>query len=274
MFATLTCSYPASIQDEFLHMRECSNDTIPVFNEQNMLFRRNPGKTQPELSIMGYRKPTSYNDNSNYESLSVENNFNGKHTSNMVSRSFSASQTELKPLPSSNPDSSKTHNCPLYTSIENNNSRTMQPHNLRLCPAPCLGPPSNRELGFQSLHRSLALGTRHPRRKGIHTLSTVPSNIRVQREPKNECEWAGCSKRFQRQEHLKRHQRTHTQADSFVCQFCEKVFGRSDNFKSHTKLHTTRTPRTQYFLGAQKVYDRMNQKSLEGRRRKQSANQV
>ena len=33
-------------------MGECSNDTVPVFNEQNMLFWRYPGKTQPDPSMM------------------------------------------------------------------------------------------------------------------------------------------------------------------------------------------------------------------------------
>ncbi|KAH8599501.1 hypothetical protein B0O99DRAFT_466484, partial [Bisporella sp. PMI_857] len=52
------------------------------------------------------------------------------------------------------------------------------------------------------------------------------------------CPWDGCNKRFQRQEHLKRHERTHSGTDYYPCPFCEKIFGRSDNKKSHVKLHT------------------------------------
>ncbi|PMD59446.1 uncharacterized protein K444DRAFT_510609, partial [Hyaloscypha bicolor E] len=52
------------------------------------------------------------------------------------------------------------------------------------------------------------------------------------------CPFEGCTKRFVRQEHLKRHERTHTQEDSYPCQFCQRPFGRPDNLKSHIKLHT------------------------------------
>ncbi|KIM96462.1 hypothetical protein OIDMADRAFT_87620, partial [Oidiodendron maius Zn] len=52
------------------------------------------------------------------------------------------------------------------------------------------------------------------------------------------CEWPGCNGRFQRQEHLKRHEKTHMNAETYICRFCNRPFGRSDNLKSHTRLHT------------------------------------
>ena len=47
-----------------------------------------------------------------------------------------------------------------------------------------------------------------------------------------------CSRRFRRQEHLKRHYRSlHTEDKPFECQDCGKKFSRSDNLAQHTRTH-------------------------------------
>ncbi|KAI8604199.1 hypothetical protein EDD21DRAFT_288330, partial [Dissophora ornata] len=53
------------------------------------------------------------------------------------------------------------------------------------------------------------------------------------------CSVIGCSKRFKRLEHLKRHIKTHTQERPFNCPYttCSKRFSRSDNLAQHVKTH-------------------------------------
>ncbi|KAK5798868.1 hypothetical protein F5H01DRAFT_285311, partial [Linnemannia elongata] len=53
------------------------------------------------------------------------------------------------------------------------------------------------------------------------------------------CSEVGCSKRFKRLEHLKRHIKTHTLERPFNCPYttCTKKFSRSDNLSQHVKTH-------------------------------------
>lgn len=47
-----------------------------------------------------------------------------------------------------------------------------------------------------------------------------------------------CTRRFKRQEHLKRHFRSlHTSEKPYECQFCQKKFSRTDNLNQHLKVH-------------------------------------
>lgn len=51
-----------------------------------------------------------------------------------------------------------------------------------------------------------------------------------------------CSRRFRRQEHLKRHYRSlHTQDKPFECSDCGKKFSRSDNLAQHARTHGNTT---------------------------------
>lgn len=53
------------------------------------------------------------------------------------------------------------------------------------------------------------------------------------------CDQAGCGKKFKRFEHLRRHERTHTQDRPYGCEFagCGRWFSRSDNLTQHKKTH-------------------------------------
>lgn len=70
-----------------------------------------------------------------------------------------------------------------------------------------------------------------------------PRAPRVRRPPPQNapdyhyCNVEGCTKRFKRIEHLKRHKIVHTGEKPFMCPLCEKRFGRSDNFHQHVATH-------------------------------------
>lgn len=53
------------------------------------------------------------------------------------------------------------------------------------------------------------------------------------------CEWSGCTSRFKRPEHLKRHQRIHLGVKEHECRVegCPKVFDRRDNYWQHGTTH-------------------------------------
>lgn len=80
----------------------------------------------------------------------------------------------------------------------------------------------------------------------VHTPSATPSapvNRRGRKQsltedPSKTFVCALCSRRFRRQEHLKRHYRSlHTQDKPFECHECGKKFSRSDNLAQHSRTH-------------------------------------
>jgi uncharacterized Zn-finger protein len=65
------------------------------------------------------------------------------------------------------------------------------------------------------------------------------------------CSHGACGKRFKRQEHLKRHEKTHTEERPYECAVpgCHKAFGRSDNLKAHLRTHCKVGGRNKYIEG-------------------------
>ncbi|KAA8902270.1 hypothetical protein FN846DRAFT_756576, partial [Sphaerosporella brunnea] len=51
------------------------------------------------------------------------------------------------------------------------------------------------------------------------------------------CAIGSCNARFKRQEHLRRHERTHTDERPFSCEVCGRKFSRTDNLRMHRKTH-------------------------------------
>jgi zinc finger protein BrlA len=267
--------------------------------DQNLLFPYSTEKKLPGQSMMGYSDPTSYGE-STFESFDIQNTIQDAPTgleldmyaqmSALESPPFSMdfvvpSQTtfaesynshtsllDIKPLPLDRSDSTNSHHSVLHTPDESDKFRTTPLPIPRSCPAPRLRPSSTRKPVFESLQSSLDLesslteryGTRQLRkqkaRRGSSALPTVPSHVRVQNKAIKKCTVPDCNARFQRQEHLKRHEKTHEKKEIYTCQFCLKPFGRSDNLKSHTRLHTKSTARTRYFPDAMEVYEQMTRK--------------
>ncbi|TQS38034.1 hypothetical protein Golomagni_01472 [Golovinomyces magnicellulatus] len=98
-----------------------------------------------------------------------------------------------------------------------------------------------------------------------HCSQGLPENTILLPSSAKKCDFEGCGKKFVRQEHLKRHQRTHYSSESFKCQFCDRSFSRFDNLLAHMKLHDKRDTdrpnrRTQYFKEAAKVIENMSRK--------------
>lgn len=69
-----------------------------------------------------------------------------------------------------------------------------------------------------------------------HSSSSLPAPS--QKVKAFSCPLFSCGRLFKRQEHLKRHLRTHTMERPFQCPICRKRFSRSDNLTQHTRIHT------------------------------------
>ncbi|EAU34209.1 regulatory protein brlA [Aspergillus terreus NIH2624] len=95
---------------------------------------------------------------------------------------------------------------------------------------------------------------RQPSRKMIRkqssrqnlSLENLPSIIK---QVQFKCKEPGCKGRFKRQEHLKRHMKSHSKEKPHVCWVpgCHRAFSRSDNLNAHyTKTHSKRGGRNRY----------------------------
>lgn len=83
----------------------------------------------------------------------------------------------------------------------------------------------------------------------------VRSNLSLEKLPpiikqvQFKCKEPGCKGRFKRQEHLKRHMKSHSKEKPHVCWVpgCHRAFSRSDNLNAHyTKTHSKRGGRNRY----------------------------
>ena len=90
----------------------------------------------------------------------------------------------------------------------------------------------------------------------------------VRRRGERRCNF--CSRYFERKEHLKRHEKSHTVTfdQKQPCKFCGKRFDRLDNLRAHVVLHTQKkkSSRTNYFPEAWAYWQALRQKSAQGRR--------
>ncbi|KAJ5578748.1 uncharacterized protein N7459_007712 [Penicillium hispanicum] len=95
---------------------------------------------------------------------------------------------------------------------------------------------------------------RQPSRKSSKK-QLVRSNLSLENLPpiikqvQFKCKEPGCKGRFKRQEHLKRHMKSHSKEKPHVCWVpgCHRAFSRSDNLNAHyTKTHSKRGGRNRY----------------------------
>jgi len=100
------------------------------------------------------------------------------------------------------------------------------------------------------------------------------TSCRVESKPQRLCQWPKCSAKFKRQEHLKRHEKTHAGNEWFPCPFCpiekHKIFNRTDNLKAHVLRHTEegkKSSRTQFVAEAIPLYAELC--LMKGKPRKQ-----
>ena len=78
------------------------------------------------------------------------------------------------------------------------------------------------------------------------TLEKLPPVIK---QVQFKCSEPGCKGRFKRQEHLKRHMKSHSKDKPYVCWVpgCHRAFSRSDNLNAHySKTHSKRGGRNRY----------------------------
>jgi zinc finger protein BrlA len=160
------------------------------------------------------------------------------------------------------PQAFQTYKSSLATSHKTNYFRppicSGLPNSAVLRHVPIFGPPKNPQATVAAIaRRKIKRDVREVRE------SMLPDNIKIQKEAKQQCDWQGCQSKFQRKEHLRRHERTHLGNDIFPCLFCAKEFNRCDNLKQHVRIHTQpekKASRTKYYSEALAVYEGMNSK--------------
>jgi zinc finger protein BrlA len=319
-FSTPTYPNPDGTWDELSPMPEASQDAIPAFLDQNMLFTFSTDQMFSDQSMIQYNNFGTYAE-STFDQFDMQYSIHDglaamelnmfSPMSHLLSPSLSTnfvvpSQTtlastydvhstllEIKPQPVS----SSASNCELESimrSLDSSDEVEMKPFDTSESGSTTsCGSSLEQNSMEESLQSSLNLqrlqsgkpGMRQLRRQRTRSssiaLPAVSSHIRVQNRAIKKCKVAGCNARFQRQEHLKRHEKTHFEERVYICQFCDRKFGRSDNLKSHTRLHTNpskKSSRTLYFPGALDVYEEMSRKprkfagSSAGDKRQESHN--
>lgn len=103
-----------------------------------------------------------------------------------------------------------------------------------------------RDGGFARLQRQPSRRVSKKSSKQSLTLDNLPPIIK---QVQFKCKEPGCKGRFKRQEHLKRHMKSHSQEKPHVCWVpgCHRAFSRSDNLNAHyTKTHSKRGGRNRY----------------------------
>ncbi|KAI5811542.1 hypothetical protein DFH27DRAFT_33695 [Peziza echinospora] len=89
----------------------------------------------------------------------------------------------------------------------------------------------------------------------IHSTQVIELDMEIEIVSSNDkqfvCAYPGCAKRFRRQEHLRRHEKSHTGVKDYKCdvEACGRLFSRSDNLKYHRKTHMKVTGRNVYVPG-------------------------
>ncbi|TIB71320.1 hypothetical protein E3Q24_02398 [Wallemia mellicola] len=63
-----------------------------------------------------------------------------------------------------------------------------------------------------------------------------------------------CDKAFKRDEHLRRHKRSHTKERPYVCEICHKSFTRSDNLAVHFRTHNSNVSKPVMYTDSSDAY--------------------
>lgn len=76
------------------------------------------------------------------------------------------------------------------------------------------------------------------------------------------CAWPDCGQSFGTRFSMKRHEKTHTRAKPFQCEFCDKSFAEKSTLVRHIRIHTGDKPYECRYCG-QRFADRTNLKRHE-----------
>lgn len=287
-------------RDEFSAVSEMAPELYPGFLERSMLFPLDSEKVLIGQSMMGYDNFPTYAAPI-YEPFEVQNapmneppdleldTYSPKQTSRsprpmdfvVPSQTTFAETYDMhsqmgaaRPLDMNSPNSDYTTDSLINSPARSANFSTLSSDDSKSFSITPSKSPQFHQRMFEPLQSSSALQRiqtdghtlkelRKQKARRNSDMVPVPGHIRVQNRAIKKCRWPGCNGKFQRQEHLKRHEKTHTNSETYMCQFCDKPFGRSDNLKSHTRLHANpskKSSRTKYFPQARKAYEEMTRK--------------
>ncbi|CZT40866.1 uncharacterized protein RSE6_00533 [Rhynchosporium secalis] len=111
------------------------------------------------------------------------------------------------------------------------------------------------------------LAKKRAARVGVYKVSSAGFGITSNPKARFMCDWKGCTKKFARNEHQKRHYKTHL-GERTLCEFCEKDFpkDRQDNILTHVRLHDDDSPtgRTKFNPGAKAFIKQRESESRNG----------